>query len=432
MSGLLQSSQEAVRQWRVDILPLDAVSRLQRFKDLLRRVAAANSHASRICICDELVREGAAATLIADAEELSKDRQGRAFELVLQLLEQNEESCHYLGRSPAFEKLVAFATSNLQHVVHRTDPGLWCLTGLQCMNTILAVSSDARGVVCQHRTLLQLLGSLLDLESNISHVFQDITLSTLSQLAMPELDTFEKEDGESKSSSGRCAVCLEDCMSKLESFWSCYTCEQPMHRKCAEEWLSRRHRCPYCRAFQHDGLVGKSAKHMLRPQQLLNFLGLERVKDDLPLAFCASLFLMHLVRKDADAALFEELDNQGFFSHLAQATQAALEQSDWPSGSNCFPLIWKMAITVAQVARCGHAGRVQGALRPIVKFMFQRDGGKHERAWCLRALAACNADAGQTTYVESLLSEEMGDDAEQACIAYELREFLALQKSSLA
>jgi hypothetical protein len=164
---------------------------------------------------------------------------------------------------------------------------------------------------------------------------------------------------------------------------------------------------------------------MLSPQQLLINLGTERASHDIPHFFSVATFLMHLLCKDEANVTLETLRRYDFFSHLSEAAQAALEKSDWPKGSNCYPLIWKVAITVAQVARGGYAPMVMDALRSILKFLLQGSGGESERVWCIRAVVACLQDVDLKPSVELMLDEESGGDYEQACILYDLRETLA-------
>jgi len=173
------------------------------------------------------------------------------------------------------------------------------------------------------------------------------------------------------------------------------------------------------------GLPDEELKDLVAADDLLALLNSEQVTNDIPLQFRISLLIVHLACWKQAFAPVEALQEHGFFSHLLAATEAASQQLEWPAGSNCFPLIWKMAITIEQLGRNGYASCLSGALQPLLVFVYKSDN-EPQKDWCIRALRACiaNSDGSVKEKVDNLLVAEAGDDYNGECLMLELRQKL--------
>lgn len=300
------------------------------------------------------------------------------------------------------------------------------------MNLVLAVSPRAREQACQKPFLICWLpriafgsgaGSRQRLEvTSLSeafgprqHFFTDFAVEALCHLAIPECD---KGAPMAFRRNGTCCVCMMD-LQAADSTWSCHICCQGMHGECAQKWLSQWRRCPYCRAMS---LPDTEVKNIVRTDEVLEALNWAHVAHDISLQFRISLFLVQLACWKQDLASLEALQERGFFQQLVAATEAASQQLEWPDGSNSFPLTWKMAITIEQLARHGYASCVLGVLQPLLAFLCRSDN-EHQQGWCIRALRTLisNTDSSTQELVDDLLVAEAGDDFNAECLVSELR-----------
>lgn len=115
-----------------------------------------------------------------------------------------------------------------------------------------------------------------------------------------------------------------------------------------------------------------AAVHM--EERLLTLLETDRAKEHPEFEFRVALLLLHIVAASrrahqraapwaaiaastgstlGDDATLETLLQRGFLEQLGEAARAAAARGEWPAGSSCFPLLWKLAVSFRQLAQLG-------------------------------------------------------------------------------
>eukprot|EP00441_Pelagodinium_beii_P014153 CAMPEP_0197671688 /NCGR_PEP_ID=MMETSP1338-20131121/77205_1 /TAXON_ID=43686 ORGANISM="Pelagodinium beii, Strain RCC1491" /NCGR_SAMPLE_ID=MMETSP1338 /ASSEMBLY_ACC=CAM_ASM_000754 /LENGTH=223 /DNA_ID=CAMNT_0043251635 /DNA_START=346 /DNA_END=1016 /DNA_ORIENTATION=+ len=185
--------------------------------------------------------------------------------------------------------------------------------------------------------------------------------------------------------------------------------------------LPKSEAAPIAAALQ---LPDREVKDLLGSEKLLSLLELDYVAEKVPLCFRISLLVVHLAAWKEDISALQALQERGFLQQLVEATEAAASNSDWPSGSNSFPLVWKLSISIEQLARRGFATHLLAALRPILQFVCGKQCHENQRNWCIRAVQACiaNTDEHVEEMVSDLLEVAAGDDFDGNLLLTELRQ----------
>eukprot|EP00929_Paragymnodinium_shiwhaense_P043124 TRINITY_DN22221_c0_g1_i1.p1 TRINITY_DN22221_c0_g1~~TRINITY_DN22221_c0_g1_i1.p1 ORF type:complete len:303 (+),score=26.73 TRINITY_DN22221_c0_g1_i1:46-954(+) len=280
------AAEDVLRSW-TQMRSLSAADLMPALEKLLEQVES-RSFSSEVFIKAELVRQGLAEHLLnivedsavrqhqscrrtADAPEVVK-----ALEVLQRLLQRNEEACEVVGDHTCFETILKVASADFGKVEYNCILDFPTLTllvaALSCMNLVIAVSPKAREMTVEEKVLIPRLARFAVGEGfkGYAAIFSDIALEAMSHLVVPDCS---KESKAFSLKSEQCCICMEP-MEQLEAFWQCHVCCQALHRDCAQEWLSKRRRCPYCRAM---GLPEVEVTELFSVRDLLRVLHLERV-----------------------------------------------------------------------------------------------------------------------------------------------------------
>ena len=69
--------------------------------------------------------------------------------------------------------------------------------------------------------------------------------STNDEESSPDVISFITEDKERENNIEECTICLEDITANVMIL----NCKHSFHKKCINKWLSKKHECPNCRAY---------------------------------------------------------------------------------------------------------------------------------------------------------------------------------------
>lgn len=408
---------------------------LDRLVSLLDSIDAAGKPLNFAVISEELLRAGVAIVLVQAAtstgSSISTEERSRSLLALQRMLQRNQQGCADLGESTLFTTLWMFVYEVLRAVtrpLQRPDPRLLSIGGLMAgwgaVNAVLAGSPLAQEKVCQEQMLLQHLSDTWAQTEFL--VLGKMAVETLSHLTVPKPNIASPDI---KSHSGkRCAVCLEGILDVVEGkcaagsseelLW-CHFCFQALHQSCAKGWISSQRRCPFCRTF-----IPPNESVPILCDQLLAYLQSQPVWQDVPLSFFSSLLLVNLASCKKYARPLEALQSYGFFEQLGAAANAAERSQEWPTGSNCFPLLWKLSVTVERLVLCGFVEEMGSLLQPFVQALLQSSAGDFERDWYLRAVRGYLTSGGQAELVERFLLQAEGSSYEDACRLHETYESL--------
>lgn len=404
-------------------------------EELLRRVEAAGKPSNERCIAEELVREGVASALVDLVDGGTQGSVGEeapaALAALVRLLAGHEAACAVFGATSQFQRLLSLVLMELNSLT--SCDGLSSamtlsalMAGYGSVMNVLAASPEAQAVASSNRDLLCLVKRLLVCtDGGGSDALGRMGVEMLCQLTMTKSRAVVSSDAR-KLVGSRCAVCLEDFEldtsgSALQELWRCAMCSQALHSSCAETWLSRTRRCPLCRMWAPP----QEVNDLMMCDQLLQFLESDRVSTDAPLAFITSLLLVNLSSAKQYGPPVDILRSRGFFSDLAAAAEAAACGSDWPEGSKCFPLPWKLAITMQRLVSVGCVADLEPLVKPLViSFMQSSDDDTH--AWCSSALAKYVSAGGNYALVENALEsyQESHGTHDDWLLAQQLRQMI--------
>lgn len=436
---------DPLQAWQCHVAPLKGHGqRIRALEKLLRvserRLPDAAFRAACAALlgggCAGALLEAAAARGAPDATALHSE----ALVLLQRMLQCNAAACRASCHAGWFRRLLLLSLDGIDAVCAGDCVGLsleGTIASFACVNMVLRVSEDAQDVSCREFRVFKTLKALFDkatqplglYEALAPQVLGEMAIEALTHLATPKCTT--DLEVEAAAASGRCAVCLNDCTGFTLELWHCDFCHQALHDMCAGEWLADWRRCPYCRALYLPPL---EAQLLLPPEQLLGLLDTERVAASPSLSFSVCLLLVHLATARGEAEALEALmlGRLGFLTSLAHACEAAWLRVEWPERSGSFPLLWRLAITIEQLARWGYGPHLEPCLRPIIGALCAEGEDiipEGERCWLRRAVVAFSAaGARQKALVEELLHEKPDsselitvEDDDDALIFDELR-----------
>jgi hypothetical protein len=265
-----------------------------------------------------------------------------------------DEAKSLLNETSDVAKFVEFATADLfiekmltlARVACVDYAGAWrtgCVQKVNILSSLLASNTRMAGhVLSTHADIVsELVSNVLLSKTEKSAKMIEPVAEAICLLCLPQPPKDEKMGYQPLLD---CPICNKP--TGTSRMWRCQTCRQPLHSDCFAVWAKKNHTCPCCRSPFSSAEGGEAIMGQIY-KNLLPFVSEENRPDTM--RFLAGLAVAHTV-SHADLESLSDLKAAGFFRMLSEALQAAISRSDWPKGSQRYPQVWKLSLTIERLA----------------------------------------------------------------------------------